>query len=156
MPAKVSQGLMLTSPAFGYGEPIPGLYSYRGGNKSPELTWYGAPEGTKTCAIFVEDTDARNFCHWVVFNIPATMNTMSGGVPKKNLSTSAIVQGRNDFGNTGYDGPDPPSGTHHYYFRLYALDTKLDLSESAGREQVLKAMKGHILASTDHMGTYWK
>lgn len=147
---------IITSPGFGYGDPIPNTYACRGENKSPELLWSGVPEGTVSCALIVEDPDSNNFAHWVVYNIPTTMTMMSEGVPKKNLSTSAIVQGTNSMGNIGYDGPDPPKGTHHYYFRFYALDKKLDLPPGATREKVLEAMKGHILGTADHMGTYWK
>ena len=147
---------LITSPEFGYGDPIPNTYAFNGANVSPELNWSDTPEGTVSYALIVEDKDANNFTHWVVYNIPTTMTFISAGVPKKNLSTSAILQGTNSNGNIGYDGPDPPSGTHHYYFRLYALDTKIKLPAGATREQVLKAMKGHILGTADHMGVYWK
>lgn len=147
---------LITSPAFGYSDPIPNTFAARGANKSPELLWSGLPAGTVTCTLIMEDPDANNFTHWMVYNIPTTMTRMSEGVPKKNLSTSAFLQGKNSFGNIGYDGPDPPSGTHHYYFRFYALDTKLKLPAGATREQLLKAIKGHILGTTDHMGVYWK
>jgi Raf kinase inhibitor-like YbhB/YbcL family protein len=147
---------LITSPEFGYGEPIPNTYAFRGSNISPELSWSDTPAGTVAYALIVEDADANDFAHWVVYNIPTTMTFMSAGVPKKNLSTSAILQGKNSNGDIGYDGPDPPSGTHHYYFRLYALDTKLKLPAGATREQVMKAVKGHILGKADHMGVYWR
>ena len=155
-PSIKTLNFIITSKAFGYNDPIPNTYAYRGANASPELSWSGAPAGTVTYTLILEDADADNFAHWVVYNIPTTMTFMAEGVPKKNLSTSAIMQGTNDMGNIGYDGPDPPKGTHRYFFRFYALDTRLDLPPGAKREQVMQAMKGHILGVTDHMGKYWK
>ncbi len=155
-PTLKTLNFIITSPEFGYGDPIPNTCAYRGANQSPGLSWSGGPQGTVSYALIVEDADADNFAHWVVYNIPTTMTFLSAGVPKKNLATSAITQGTNSFGNIGYDGPDPPKGTHHYYFRFYALDTRLDLPPGASREQLMAAMKGHVLGVTDHMGRYWK
>jgi hypothetical protein len=149
-------GFTVKSTAFGYGEAIPSKYAYKGGDKSPPLSWSGAPAGTKTFVIIVEDMDTSGgkFTHWVVYNIPANINSLGEGVPKVQSSDVGTMQGVNDFHLVGYDGPSPPSGMHHYYFRLYALDIALDLAPGASKQQVTSAMSGHILGQAVYMGTY--
>ena len=145
-----------TSSAFGYSEPIPRRHAYIGvgQNISPALEWSGAPEGTVSFALIMEDPDGGMWSHWVVFNIPSDVLGLAEGIPTTPTLASGALQGRNDFGGMGYGGPSPPSGTHRYYFRLYALDTMLDLASGATRQQVINAMQGHILEQLEYMGTY--
>ena len=147
----------LTSSAFEYSEPIPLTYSYYGGDKSVPLSWSGAPEGTVSFVLIMDDPDSPGgtFTHWLVFNIPSTVSELAEGLPIRPTLDNGAVQGLNDFGQTGYGGPAPPSGnTHRYYFKLYALDTILNLSSIAIDNQVMNAMQGHILGEAEYMGTY--
>jgi len=149
----------LKSPAFQAGTSIPQQFTCEGNDVSPEIAWQNAPSGAKTFALVVHDPDARRaggFTHWVIYNIPSTTNRIAQGVPKEKDLPGGGVQGRNDFGKAGYGGPCPPSGTHRYYFRLYALDSELKLNPSAGKEELEKAMKGHVLGQAELMGTYKK
>lgn len=145
--------LTLTSDAFANGQSIPAKYSCVGKNISPALAWKESPAGTQSFALIVDDPDAPmgTWVHWVLFNIPAGTQTL-----QENSDTRAISTGKNSSGNTRYDGPCPPSGTHRYFFKLYALDSSLSLSPGATKEQVLKAMEGHILAQGELMGTFSK
>jgi Raf kinase inhibitor-like YbhB/YbcL family protein len=102
----------------------------------------------------MEDPDGGNWSHWVVFNIPSDVLELAEEIPMTPTLTNGAMQGTNDFGGIGYGGPSPPFGTHHYYFKLYALDTTLNLTSSAGRSQVINAMQGHILEQVEYMGTY--
>lgn len=154
-PEPTDYTFVLTSSAFPYGGEMPDTYARGGDNLSPDFLWTGAPEGTASFIIIFDDEDANNFCHWIVYNIPGHTEYMSEGVPKDYQSTDgSVMQGRNDFGLSGYDGPSPPSGVHTYFFRLFALDTTLNFASLPDRAQVLAAMEGHILAFTDYMGTY--
>jgi len=152
--------LTLTSDAFANGQSIPAKYSCVGKNISPALAWTEPPAGTKSFALIVDDPDAPmgTWVHWVLFNIPADRRSLQEDLPitGENVDPNAIFVGKNSSGNTGYDGPCPPSGTHRYYFKLYALDTTLSLQSGATKEQVLKEMKGHILAQGELMGTFSK
>jgi len=127
---------------------------------SPALNWHHAPEGTQTLALVVDDPDARagTFVHWVLFNLPPEWDVIPEDVRVDEHFENASrvpVEGVNDFGNLGYSGPCPPAGdSHRYFFRLYALDTVLDLGEGASRQQVEHAIAGHILAEADLMGQY--
>ena len=145
--------LILTSDAFANGQSIPAKYSCVGKNISPALTWDEPPAGTKSFALIVDDPDAPmgTWVHWVLFNIPASTGSL-----QENADSSTLSAGKNSSGNTRYDGPCPPSGTHRYFFKLYALDSTLSLSPGATKEQVLKAMEGHILAQGELMGTFSK
>ena len=162
--AKQKTSLKLQSKSFIDGKNIPAKYTCDGQNLSPELNWSGAPPKTKSFALIVEDPDAPtlNFTHWVVFNIPliADPNTnrfeLVEGFPRDEKTDKGILQGANDFQKIGYDGPCPPGGNHRYYFKLYALDGPLHLGGGALRSQVEKAMKGHVLAQTQIMGSYGK
>jgi Raf kinase inhibitor-like YbhB/YbcL family protein len=151
--------LNVTSTAFEPTKPIPKQHAYKGegANLSPPLAWSGAPAGTKSFAIICDDPDAPSpkrprpnpWVHWVVYNIPADRTALGEG-------ETAGVQGKTDFGETAWGGPMPPpgSGTHRYFFKVYALDAKLDLPAGANKEQLLKAMEGHILAQGELYGTY--
>ena len=153
----VASTLKMASPAFTNGQSIPARYTCAGQNTSPEMTWSGAPAGTVSFVLILEDHDAPRgiFCHWVLYNIPAATDRISEGVTVNSQSgNGGIMQGRNDFGNVGYGGPCPPQGAaHHYYFKLYALDTTLSFASPPDRSQVLNAMQGHVLAQGDYLGT---
>ena len=150
--------LSLTSNAFASGQNIPSKYSCLGREISPDLSWTGAPVATKSFALILDDPDAPmgTWVHWVMYNIPATTNSLSEAVPAGGQLSDGSLQGENSSGNLGYNGPCPPSGTHRYFFKLYALDTLLSLSSGVRKDQLLKAMDGHILAQGELMGTFSK
>lgn len=144
---------VLESPAFQEKSDIPPQYTCDGANVSPPLRWSGTPEGTKSLALIVDDPDAPVglFTHWLAWNIdPKTTDIPAGNAP------GGAVQGKNDFGETGYGGPQPPSGTHRYYFKVFALDRTLDLKAGAKRRDLDAAMKGHVIAQGQLMGRYSK
>ena len=157
---EVTMSLALTSDAFANGQSIPAKYSCVGRNISPALAWNDPPAGTQSFALIVDDPDAPmgTWVHWVLFNIPAAARNLPEDLPVtgKNMDPNAIYVGKNSSGNIGYDGPCPPSGTHRYYFKLYAVDTTLNLLPGASKEQVLKEMEGRILAQGELMGTFSK
>lgn len=151
----------LTSTAFETGHPIPGTFTCEGQDVSPPLAWTGAPEGVRSFALIVDDPDApgKTFVHWVLFNLPPDVATLPQGLDVEAQFGDRDPhpsEGVNDLGEPGYTGPCPPpgSGAHRYSFRLYALDTVLDLADGATKQQVIQAMEGHILAEADLMGTY--
>ena len=147
----------LQSPSFSSGGAIPKKFTCEGSNVSPALQWSGAPAKTQSFALIMDDPDAPagTWVHWVLWNLPASANSLPEGVPKRDQLDDGSRQGHNSFKKIGYNGPCPPGGaTHHYYFRLYALDTKLDLGGKASRNELDAAMKGHILAQTEYMGTF--
>lgn len=151
--------MRLTSSAFQPGGNIPKQYTCEGNDISPQLAWQGAPAGAKTFALIVHDPDAPRaggWYHWVVYNLPSSVASIPENAPKQQDLSGGGTQGRNDFGNAGYGGPCPPSGTHRYFFRLYALDTDLKLNSGATAKDVEKAMEGHILAQGELMGKYQK
>jgi Raf kinase inhibitor-like YbhB/YbcL family protein len=151
--------ITVTSTAFTDGGAIPKRYTCEGQDIAPPLAWGGVPAGTKSLVLIVDDPDApdpkapkRTWVHWVLYDIPAATTALpeGGALPR------GTRQGRNDWGRTGYGGPCPPIGRHRYFHKLYALDTVLgDLGE-AGKGEVEKAMKGHVLAESVLMGTYAK
>ena len=148
--------IKVTSTAFEEGGMIPKQYTCDGTDVSPPLAWTSVPEGTKTIALICDDPDAPmgTWVHWVLFNLPADVKELPGSVPlQKRLETGAI-QGTNDFRKIGYGGPCPPGGTHRYYFKLYAVDTELNLQAGATKRELLKAMEGHILGEGQLMGKY--
>jgi hypothetical protein len=151
-----SSVLQLSSAAFQNSEAIPVQYTCDGANSSPPLSWSEGPEGTRTFALIVEDPDAPRgvFTHWVVFDLPANVTHLDEKQPAKRALPNGGKQGMNDFGKLGYGGPCPPSGTHRYFFKLYALDTDVKLGATADKGQLLKAMEGHILGQSQLMGTY--
>ena len=147
-----THALEVTSTAFGKNEAIPVEYTCEGGNMSPPLAWSAVPATTKSIAILVEDRDAPRgtFTHWLVTGISPTTTSLG---KEGNLPTGAVVM-KNDKGETGYAGPCPPSGTHHYHFRVFALD--LAKVKAMSRADFLIEIKGHTLASGDLVGTYAK
>jgi Raf kinase inhibitor-like YbhB/YbcL family protein len=143
--------LTVTSPAFGANTMIPAKFTCEGASVSPALHLGGLPAQTKSIAIIVHDPDAPRsggFTHWVAFNIDPMQDIPEG--------FKGGVQATNGAGKTGYIGPCPPTGTHHYHFMVYALDTKLDAGASADKAGLEKAMEGHILAQGDLIGLYKK
>jgi len=156
----VSTQLTLTSDAFPNGGSIPAKYSCVGRNISPALAWGEPPVGTQSFAIIVDDPDAPmgTWVHWVLYNIPAETRSLVEDLPikGKNVEPNAIFVGKNSGGNIGYDGPCPPSGTHRYFFKLYALDSTISLMPGASKNDLLKAMQGHMLAQGELMGTFSK
>lgn len=140
--------IKVTSPAFKEGENIPSLYTCDGKNINPPLHIDGLPEGTKSLALIVDDPDAPHgtWVHWVVWNIPPTNDIRENTVPGQ--------QGLNDFQRTTYGGPCPPSGTHRYFFKVYALDQLLTLPPRATKNELESAMKNHILSNGQIMGRY--
>jgi Raf kinase inhibitor-like YbhB/YbcL family protein len=163
--ARKRKGILLQSTSFRDGDSIPDKYTCKKDNISPELNWKNPPAKTQSFALVVEDPDAptQTWVHWVIFNIPlkqsATMaNTFElvEGFPRDEKTREGIIQGQNDFKKIGYDGPCPPSGQHRYYFKLYALDSMLNLPAGAMKSELLKAMAKHILGWTQIMGLYGK
>jgi Raf kinase inhibitor-like YbhB/YbcL family protein len=145
--------MKISSPAFQEGGTIAEKFSKNGQNVSPELRIEGAPAEAKSLALIVDDPDAPVglFTHWLVWNIdPKTTEIAENGVPK------GALQGTNDFPGRGYDGPQPPSGTHRYYFKIFALDRMLDLKSGAKRREVDAAIRGHVIAQGELMGRYSK
>lgn len=148
--------IKITSPAFGEGDMIPEKYTCDGIDVSPPLAWASIPEGTKTFALICDDPDAPigTFVHWVLFNLPSNTNELLENVPHDKELGNGAKQGRNGFRKIGYGGPCPPRGTHRYYFKIYALDTELDLKAGIKKKKLLKAMEGHILDKGQLMGKY--
>jgi Raf kinase inhibitor-like YbhB/YbcL family protein len=149
----------LTSSAFAAGQSIPARYTCTGENLSPPLSWNEPPSGTRSLALILDDPDAPagTWVHWVIYNLPAASRALYENVsPKQTELPDKSRQGNNSGKHTGYMGPCPPSGTHRYFFKLYALDTALQLPPGATKEQLLGAMQGHVLAQAELMGTYAK
>lgn len=144
--------LVIKSPAFGNQEYIPKRYSGEGEDANPPLIFENVPEGTKSLALIVDDPDAPmgTWDHWIVFNIPSGVREIKEGeVPQ------GAVLGKNNFGKLEYGGPYPPPGKpHRYFFKLYALDTTLNLRKGVEKKEVEKAMEGHILSQTTLVGLY--
>lgn len=143
--------LQLSSPAFDDGESIPERYTRDGENVNPPLEIGGVPDGAETVALVVDDPDAPGgtFVHWLAWNVPADV----GSIPEGWEPPDQVVEGENDFGNVGYDGPDPPE-EHRYRFKLYALETTLELESGADVDALGDAMEGNVLARTQLAGTY--
>ena len=148
--------LKLTSTAFKEGEAIPRGYTCDGANVSPPLEWTGVPKSAKTIAIIADDPDAPSgdWVHWVLFNLPAEGLGLIENTPATETLTGGGAQGKNDFGKIGYGGPCPPSGTHRYFFKFYALDGELSLPAGATKAEIEQAMQGHIVGQAQLMGTY--
>ena len=146
----------LTSPSFADGEVIPVRYAYSKGNQcsgdniSPPLAWTRVPSSTRAFALTVIDPDGNNWVHWLVFNIPGD----TASFPESESGTYPGIQGTNSFGQPGWGGPCPPSGTHHYIFSLYALDAELQLSEGTSLKELQSAIEGHVLAQATLTGLY--
>jgi len=143
--------MTVESPAFQNGAAIPARYTADGADVSPPLVIRGVPEGTRSLALVMDDPDAPmgTWVHWVAWNLPAdTSEIPEGGLPE------SAVEGVNSWGRRGYGGPAPPSGTHRYFFRVYALDTALELPVTTDKAGLLAAMEGHVLAEAVLMGRY--
>jgi Raf kinase inhibitor-like YbhB/YbcL family protein len=149
--------MTLNSPAFQPGQPIPQKYACQGEDISPPLRWGNVPAGTQSLALICDDPDAPvgTWVHWVIYGIPASMAELPEKVPATETLPSGAKQGMNDFRRVGYGGPcPPPGGPHRYFFKLYALGTELSLKLRATKQDLLRAMQGHILAQAELMGTY--
>jgi Raf kinase inhibitor-like YbhB/YbcL family protein len=156
-----SARLSVSSPAFTPGQAIPVPYSQYGERFSPALTWTGAPAATKSFAVVVEDPDAKEpkpFVHWLLYNVPPATQRLHESLPgdQRLAEPPGAMQGRNSRGQVGYMGPRPPQGdpAHHYHFEVFALDTTLAVNPGLDREALLGAMKGHVLASGEVLGTF--
>lgn len=149
-----NSGLMLLSSSFADGELIPDRFTYSlgdqcsGGNISPNLSWTGTPSDTRSLALTVVDPDGQDWVHWVLFDIPAELSNL----PETPAGLSTGTQGTNSFGQLGWGGPCPPSGSHRYVFTLYALDIVLNLTEGVNLDELQTSMQGHILAQASLTG----
>lgn len=148
--------MKLTSTAFEHESLIPTRYTCDGQDISPPLTWAGAPANTKSFALIADDPDAPmgTWVHWVAWNIPAAATALEENVPKKEALPDGMKQGTTDFRRIGYGGPCPPSGTHRYFFKVYALDISPNLPSRTTKKDLEHAMHGHILAQGELMGKY--
>ena len=148
----------LTSSAFVQGEPIPAKHTCSGEDTSPPLAWGEPPAGTQSFALIMDDPDAPGgtWVHWVFFNIPVNIRSLPEAFPSGDTFPDGSLGGNNNWGRTGYGGPCPPSGTHRYFFKLYALDEMLAINAGASKGELEKAMVGHILAYAELMGTFSK
>lgn len=152
--------LQLTSTAFREGEMIPKRYTRDGENISPPLKWLDPPKGTESLALICDDPDAprKVWTHWLVYNIPAESRELAEGVPPVEMLPNGTLQGKNDFDKIGYGGPAPPAGPpHRYFLKLYALDLRLEedeLAAGATRDELIEAIDGHVLESSQLMGLY--
>lgn len=151
-----SMSFQITSSAFSAGSAIPAVYSCKGKDISPPLTWNQPPAGTQSLVLIMDDPDAPvgTWDHWVVFNLPASLTGLQEGA--STALPAGVVTGRNSWKRSDYGGPCPPGGTHRYFFKLYALDTALNLTDKASKKDVETAMSGHILSQTELMGTFSK
>jgi Raf kinase inhibitor-like YbhB/YbcL family protein len=150
--------IKVKSDAFTDGGQIPAEYGRYGENLSPQLSWDWA-DGVTSWAIIADDPDAPSgtFTHWVLFNLPGSKTSLPPGASRTRDQLAGAVEGKNDSGEVGYTGPYPPSGTHRYFFRIYGLDSMLDLSEGATKEEVLAEIGRHKkIAEGELMGTYTK
>ena len=154
--------LTLTSSAFAPGAEIPALFTCEGRDISPALAWTGVPETARSLVLIVEDPDApdpkapkRTWIHWVLYDIPTSAHALPEGVRSGDLPRGTR-QGMNDWNRTGYGGPCPPIGRHRYFHRLYALDTVLGELGEVTKPTLLAAMKGHVIAEAELLGTYQK
>lgn len=154
--------LTLTSPAFTHGGSIPARYTCEGDDISPPLAWSGVPPEAKSLALIVDDPDApdpkapkRTYVHWVLYDIPPGTAELREGASNSGLPPGAR-QGKNDWQRTGYGGPCPPIGRHRYFHKLYALDALLGDLDNPTKADLERAMKGHIIAQAELVGTYEK
>lgn len=153
---KGGKTMEIKSSSFNHEDMIPAKYTCDGQNISPPLSWSGAPEKTKSFTLICDDPDAPagTWVHWVIFDIPAKVNSLPEKTSRQEEIKGLGKNGKNTSGRYGYDGPCPPSGTHRYYFKLYALDTMLNKKAGLTKEDLLAAMKGHILSEAQLMGKY--
>jgi Raf kinase inhibitor-like YbhB/YbcL family protein len=147
--------LTIRSSSFSDQGSIPTRFTHDGDDISPELSWSGVPQNAKSLALIVDDPDAPRgtFVHWILYDIPTTTNGLAEGLRADTLPKGTAA-GMNDAGTTGYVGPAPPSGRHRYFFKLYALDNVITGLRSPTKQQLEEAMKGHVLAEAQLVGTY--
>jgi Raf kinase inhibitor-like YbhB/YbcL family protein len=151
--------MQLTSAAYQEGDRIPSKYTCDGDNISPEFSWRDAPKETKSFAFVIHDPDAPGrdgFAHWVLYNIPPSIAAIDPRVPKRGSIQGLGMQGKNDSGSLGYMGPCPPSGTHRYFARVYALRDKVNLQPGATYAELMSAIQNLIIEQAELMGTYAK
>ena len=149
--------LQLKSSAFEQNAEIPRKYTCDGPDLSPALTWTEPPQGTESFSLIMDDPDAPvgTWVHWVLYNVPASARALPEGVPKDEELKDGSHQGRNDFRKIGYGGPCPPPGpAHRYFFKLSALDARVNLKAGATKAELLRAIEGHILAQAELIGRY--
>ena len=144
------------SSAFGEGDRIPSDFTCDGADMSPPIEWSGVPANTQSFAVIADDPDSPSgdWVHWLVYNLPPSLTQLPAGISEGGSLPSGGLHGRTDFGTLGYGGPCPPRGTHHYFFKVYALDGMLQLKSGATKKELLKAMQEHVLAEGRLMGTY--
>lgn len=149
-------GIEVTSAAFNDSGNIPTKYTCDGQDISPPLSWSVIPDGTKSIALIVDDPDAPrgDWVHWLVYDLPPSLRNLPEHVPPEEILGNGGRQGMTDFNKIGYGGPCPPSGTHRYFFKVYALDIDLHLAPGASKSQLLMAMEGHVLTEGQLMGKY--
>ena len=154
--AKTPEGMSLSSTAFESGKPIPKKYTCDAEDISPPLRWKNIPAQTQSLALICDDPDAPGgtWVHWVVFNISPKITEIPENFTRKQTAENGIQQGMNDFKKTGYGGPCPPSGTHHYSFRLYALDCAISSEKPLTKNELERLMKDRILGKAELIGTY--
>jgi hypothetical protein len=153
---KMTQAIRVTSDAFDEGGLIPWEFGQKGENVSPQLSWDTA-QGVKSWALIADDPDAPSgtYTHWVLFNLPSDKTNLPPGASGTKDQLEGAIEGKNSAGTTGYTGPNPPGGTHRYYFKIYGLDSPLDLNENATKEQVIAEMGKHEkLAEGQIMGRF--
>ena len=148
--------IKIISTAFEDGGMIPSKYTCDGEDISPPLHWEAVPDGTASIAIISDDPDAPvgTWVHWVLFNLPPDTKELKEKFPDDETLPDGTRQGITDFGATGYGGPCPPSGTHRYYFKIYALDKKIDVATIVDKTQLLQEMEGHIIGQGQLIGKY--
>lgn len=147
----------LRSKAFKEGQSIPRKHTCDGPDLSPPLEWSDVPQGTNAFALLMEDPDAAtgSWVHWLLYDLPAEARSLPEGVSPTETLPRGGAQGKNDFGRIGYGGPCPPPGRpHRYFFRLYALSSRVNLPPGASKQQLLRAMEGNVKAEAQLMGTY--
>lgn len=152
-----NNAMNITSTAFENNTSMPNTYTCDGKNINPPLAWSGIPSSTKSLALIEDDPDAPSgdWVHWLLWNIPPTvMSIPERFAPSASPETTAIIEGTTSFSHAAYGGPCPPSGTHHYHFKLYALDTILSLPSTATKADLLQAMQGHIIEQAELVGLY--
>ncbi|MBS1994304.1 MAG: YbhB/YbcL family Raf kinase inhibitor-like protein [Cyanobacteria bacterium SZAS LIN-3] len=149
--------LTVVCPAFASGALIPAKFTGDGKDVSPAVQWSKVPAQTKSIALVCTDPDAPVgvWWHWIIFNLAPTTEHLTEGMDKAASLAGGACQGTNDFGKTGYNGPAPPKGpVHHYHFTVYALDSKLNLKPGCSKAEFTAAVKGHVLAGGEYVGTY--
>lgn len=153
--------ITIRSEAFAAGQPIPQRHTGDGEDLSPALSWAGVPDNAKELALIMDDPDAPTpepWVHWVIYKLPATTTGLAEGIATSAQlgEPAGALQGKNSWGFLGYRGPAPPPGhgTHHYHFRVYALDTALDVAAGLDKRQLLHEMREHVIAEGELVGTY--